>query len=157
MLQVRQLAVLHQVLDDLEIVRGLEGGRQDQRAALDLVHRIFELGAAVRRVHVHQHQSRFRSCELRERPFRGVGRPDTDPVATLEPQGQQAGGQLVDPPPQLAPAPAHVLVADHQRLAVAMGLDGPVEESADRFADQLLLRDAMIVRDFRGSLSFGHE
>ena len=47
-------------------------------------------------------------------------------------------------------------MAHHQRLAVAMGLDGAVEEGADRLADQLLGRDAMVVRDFGSSVSNRH-
>ena len=150
-LEVRQLLVLHQVVDDLEIVRGLERRRQDQRLALDLVHRIVELGPAVGRVDVDQHQARLGGGELGQRPFRGVGRPDADAVAALQAQCHQAGGQLVDPAGQLAPAPAHVLVAHHQRLAVAEGLDLAVEEGADGLADQLPVRDAVVVRDFGGS------
>src|ERR1044071_4018534 len=64
--------------------------------------------------------------------------------------------RTVAPPPQLAPRPAHVLMTHHQRLAVAMGLDGAVEEGADRLADQLLGRNAMVVRDFGGILSNRH-
>ncbi len=88
-LQVRQLLRLHEILDDLEIVRGLERGRQDQRFALDLVHRVFEFGAPVGRIDVDQHEPRLGGRELRQGPFRRVGRPDADPVAALQPQRQK--------------------------------------------------------------------
>ena len=91
-------------VDDLEIVRGLERRRQDQRLALDLVHRVLELGAPVGRVDVDQDQARLGGGELGQRPFGAVGRPDADAIAALQPQRQQAGGEIVDPPPQLAPA-----------------------------------------------------
>jgi hypothetical protein len=154
--QMRQLAVLHQAGHDLEIVRGLERRRQDQRLALDLVHRVLELGAPVGRVDVDQHEARLRRGELCERPLGGIWRPDADPVAALQPQGHQPGGQIVDPAAKLAPAPAYLLVAHDQRLAVAMALDLAVEEHADRLADQLPVRDAVVVGDFWGSLSIGH-
>ena len=72
-LEVRQLLGLHQVVDDLEIVRGLERRRQDQRLALDLVHRVLELGAPVGRVDVDQHQPRLGGGELGQRPFGVLG------------------------------------------------------------------------------------
>ena len=68
-LEMRQLARLHQVRRDLEIVRGLERRRQDQRLALDLVHGVLELGAPVGRVDVDQHQPRLGGGELRQGPF----------------------------------------------------------------------------------------
>ena len=146
-LEMRQLVRLHEIVDDLEVVRGLERRRQDQRLALDLVHRVLELGAPVGRVDVDQHQPRLGGGELGQGPFRAVGRPDADPVAALQPQRHQAGREIVDAAAELAPAPAHVLVAHHQRLAVAVGLDRAVEEGADGLADQLLVGDAVVVGD----------
>ena len=143
-------------VDDLEIVRGLERGRQDQCLAPDLVHRVLELAPPVGRVDVDQHQPRLGGSELRQGPFRGVGRPDADPVAALQAQGHQAGGEIVDPPAELAPRPAHVLVLHHQRLALAVLLDLAVEKGADRGADQLLGRDAVVIRDLGGCVSIGH-
>jgi hypothetical protein len=61
--------------------------------------------------------------ELGQRPFGRVGRPDADPVAALQAERHQAGSEIVDPAAELAPAPADVLMAHHQRLAVAVGLD----------------------------------
>ena len=67
------------------------------------------------------------------------------------------GWWIVDPAREFAPAPAHVLVPDHQRLAVAEGIYLAVEEGADGLPDQLPVRDAMVIRDLRGGLSIGHE
>ena len=143
--EMRQPARLHEIVGDLQVVRGLERRRQDQRLALDLVHRVLELGAAVGRVDVDQDQPCLGRRELGQGPFRAVGRPDADPVAALQPQRQQAGREIVDAAAELAPAPADVLVAHHQRFAVAVGLDGAVEEGADGLADQLLGRNAVVV------------
>src|SRR5262249_34238846 len=63
------------------------------------------------------------------------------------PQRQQAGREIVDPAAELAPAPAYVLIAHHQRLALAIGLDGAIEERADGLADQLLGRHAVVIGD----------
>ena len=153
-LEMGQLARLHQVGGDLEVVRGLERRRQHQRLALDLVHRVFELGAAVGRVDVDQHQPRLGGGELGQGPFRAVGRPHADAVAGLQPERQQAGREIVDAAAELAPAPAHVLLAHHQRLAVAPGLDRAVEEGADGLAQELLVGNAVIVRN-RGDLGHG--
>ena len=103
-LEMRQLARLHQIVGDLEVVRGLERRRQDQRLALDLVHRVFELGAPVGRVDVDQHQPRLGGGELRQGPFGMVGRPDADAIAALQPERQQAGREIVDPAAEFAPA-----------------------------------------------------
>ena len=72
-LEMRQLARLHQVRGDLEVVRGFERRRQDQRLALDLVHGVLELGAPVGRVDVDQHQPRLGGGELRQGPFERLG------------------------------------------------------------------------------------
>ena len=156
MLQVRKLGRLHKVLDDLEIVRSLERRRQDQRLALDLVHRVLELGPPIGGIDVDQHQSGLGGGELGQDPFRVVGRPDADPIAAFEAQRQQAGRKIVDPPPELAPAPAHLLVPHHQRFALAVGLDRAVEEGADRLADQLLVGNTVVVGDPGGDLGRAH-
>ena len=83
-----------------EIVAGLEAGGGDQGAAADLVQRVLQLVGAVGRVDVDQDQAGLGGGELRHHPLGVVGRPDADPVAGLEAQRQQAGGEGVD----LAPA-----------------------------------------------------
>jgi len=133
-LEMGQLARLHEIVGDFEVVRGFQRRRQDQRLALDLVHRVLELGAAVGRVDVDQHQPRLGGGELGQGPFRAVGRPDADPIAALQAERQKTGREIVDAAAELAPAPAHVLLAHHQRLAVAPGLDRAVEEGADGLA-----------------------
>ena len=79
-----------------EIVAGLEAGGGDQGAAADLVQRVFQLVGAVGRVDVDQDQAGLGGGELGHHPFGVVGRPDADPVAGLEAQRQQAGGEGVD-------------------------------------------------------------
>ena len=46
----------------------------------------------------------------------------------------ELGRRVDDLAAELTPAPAHVLLAHHQRLAVAPGLDRAVEEGADGLA-----------------------
>ena len=61
-----------------EIVTGLEPHRRHQRRAFDLVQGIFEFGQAIGRVDIDQHQAGLGRGELGDRPFRTIGRPDTD-------------------------------------------------------------------------------
>ena len=98
-----------QRLDHAEIVGGLEADGADQRAAADLVERIFQLGEAVGRVDVDQHQADARGGKLRQQPLPAVRRPDADAVALLQAERQQAGRQRVDRLGEFVPRKALVL------------------------------------------------
>ena len=125
-----------QRVDHADIVAGLERCRGDQRAAADLVQRVFQLRQPVGRVDVHQDQPGLRGGELRDHPFGIVRRPDADALARLQPQRDQSGGERIDLLAELAPAPADALLARDQPRPVAPARNGPVEMTADRFADQ---------------------
>ena len=122
----------------LDVAARLEGFGGDQRAALDLVQRVFELRQAIGGVDVDQDQPGLRRGELRHRPFAVVGRPDTDAVARLQAERKQACGERVDLLRERAVAPAHVLMRHHQRLVVGEARGGPVELRADGEAEQRL-------------------
>ena len=79
-----------------QVVAALEGRRQDQRAAPHLVERVFEFGATVSRVDVHQRQPGLGGGELGQRPFGVVLRPDADAITRREAQSHQAAGQRID-------------------------------------------------------------
>jgi hypothetical protein len=78
----------------------------------------------------------FDGGELADDPFGVVWRPDPDPLAGFEAERDQAGGKIVDPPLQFAPAPAQPLMADDERVALGMLLGCAVEIGADSLADQ---------------------
>jgi hypothetical protein len=71
---------------------------------------------------------------LGDHPFGIVRRPHTDAVAAFEPERQKAGGEAVDPFPQLTICPADLLVPDDQSITLGEPLDDPVEIDADRIA-----------------------
>ena len=87
------------------------------------------------------------SCD--QQPLGVVLRPDADALAGFEPEAQQRDGQVVGAPLQLAIGPAHVLVPDDQRFALAEALDDPVEAGAQRFAEQRLRAAAVHVARIR--------
>ena len=125
-----------EVGDHLEVVAGLERRRQHQRTAADLVERVFEFGAAIGGVDIHQNQAGLGGGELGQRPLHVVLRPDADALARRQAEAHQPAGERVDAALQLRVGEAHVLVAHHQRLALGMAGAGLVEEAADGLADQ---------------------
>ena len=137
----------HHVLHDGQVIAGLEAGRQDQRAALHLVKHVFEFRTPVGGVDVDHDQTGFRRGELGQYPFGTVLRPDADPVARLQAQLQQAGGQAVHALLEFGVGPAHVLVRHDQGIVLAVAGGDAVQVSAYRFADQRRLVGAMYITD----------
>jgi hypothetical protein len=84
-----------QVGQHRQVVAALEGRRQDQRPAADLVEGVFEFAAAIGRVDVDQHQPGLGGGELGQRPFVVVLRPEPDPLAGRQAQAAQAAGQRI--------------------------------------------------------------
>ena len=78
-----------QRVDHADVVAGLERGRGDERAAADLVERVFQLGQPIGRVDVDQHEAGLGGGELGDDPLGIVGRPDADAVARLEPSASR--------------------------------------------------------------------
>ena len=135
----------HYVLHDGQVIAGLEAGRQDQRAALHLVEHVFEFRTPVGGVDVDHDQAGFRRGELGQHPFGAILRPDADPVARLQAQLQQAGGQTVHALLEFQIRPAHVLVRHDQGIVLAIAGGDGVQVSAYRFADQRCLVGAMYI------------
>jgi hypothetical protein len=73
---------------------------------------------------------------LPDHPLEAIGRPDADPLARLYPQGQQAAGAAGGGIVELAVGEAHPLGAHHQRLLIAMALDGVAQIGADGLAQE---------------------
>ena len=115
------------VVDHADIVAGLERRRGDQRAAADLVQRVFQLRQPVCGVDVHQDQPGLGGGELGHHPFGIVRRPDADALARLQSERDQSGGERIDLLAQLAIAPADALLAGDQRRPVAPARNGSVE------------------------------
>ncbi|MNN09057.1 hypothetical protein D3C81_1219290 [compost metagenome] len=139
--------VRHHVLHDGQIIAGLEAGRQDQRAALHLVEYVFEFRAPVGGVDVDHDQAGFRRSKLGQYPFGAILRPDTDPVARLQAQFQQAGGQTAHALLEFKIRPAHVLVRHDQGVVLAIAGGDAVQISTDGFADQRRLVGAVYITD----------
>ena len=146
---MRQLG--REIAQHADIVAGLEPRGGDQRGAARFVERVFELGEAVGRVDVDEDEPGLGGGELGDDPFGIVGRPDADPLAGLEAERDEAGGEGVDLALQLAIVPADVLMADDQRVALGKTLDDAVEMHADRLADQRNVAGAMNVARLRHS------
>ena len=135
------------VVQHLEIVRGLEGRRQHDGAATDLVDRIFEFGATIGGIDVDEHEAGLGGRMLRQQPFDIVLRPDGDTVALLESQPHQRAGDGVDAASQLGIGQAVVLMARDQGLARRMFRAGGVEIGADRLLDQRNVGCALVVAE----------
>ena len=121
-----------------EVLGCLVGDGGDQRLAAHLVQRVLGLAQPIGRVDVDQDQARLGGGELGQRPLRAVGRPDADPIARLQSQRQQAGGQGLDPGLHLHIGPADLLMPRDQRQDVRMRRAGRIERSPDCLAQQRL-------------------
>ena len=138
-----------------DIVAGLERGRGDERGAADLVQREFEFAQPIGGIDGDQDQPGLGGGELRQRPFRPVGRPDADPRAALEAEREKARGQRVDPLGEFLPGPAHAVARRNQRLAIAPAPGGEIEAAPDGVAQQRRIGDAAnIAIGFFGQVLF---
>ena len=130
------------LVDHRRVVAGLERAGGDQHPAAGLAQRVLELARAVGRVDVDEDDPGLRGGELGQHPLGAVGRPDADAVALLEAGAEQPARERVDLLVELGVREPDVLVADHERLAVAEARDRALEVLADRLADQRLVGDA---------------
>ncbi len=85
-----------QSLEHFVIVGCLEGTGTDQPLATGLLEHIFQFGAAIRRVDVDQNHADLRAGELADAPLGAVGRPDTEPVPSLQTQRHKGPGMHLD-------------------------------------------------------------
>ena len=132
----RRVKLREQIPQHVDIVAALERGRYDEGATADAVERELELGAPIRGVDVDQDQSGSGGRELRDDPLGVIRRPHTDAFTRLETETDQARGEALDVPVQLAIAPTHALVRDHQRVTVGDPLHRFVENGTHREAEQ---------------------
>ena len=135
------------LVDHRHVVGRLEVGRRHQAAAPGLLQRVAHLVGAVGRIDVDEDHADARRRVLHEHPLRAVRRPDPDPVAALEAARHERPGELVDAVVELGVGPTHVLVADHQRLAVGVPLGGRVEVVADRALEERYVGRSDCVRE----------
>src|SRR5574337_62687 len=128
-----------------QVVAGLEARHRHQRAAADLVQRVFELRGAVRRVDVDQDQAGLRGRELHQHPLHVVVRPDADPLARRESALEQRAGEPGRLGRERSVAVAPLLVRAHQRVAFRLARSHRVEEVADRLLDQRHVGRAAVI------------
>ena len=126
-----------------DVVGALERGGGDEGLAPDAGERVLHLVPPVGGVDVDEHDPRPRRRELGHDPLRVVRRPDAEPVALLEPEGHEAGGERVGPGPQLPVRPADALVAHDEGLPIGRLLGDPVERLPDRLAEERLYGGAV--------------
>ncbi len=112
-----------QGLQHLQITRSLERLRRDDRLAADLVKRVFQLGQSIGRIDIDQYQAKAGRGELCHRPFKAIGRPDTDTVASAQAESVKACGHGIHGVGELLPAPADALFAENDRGTPTMMLN----------------------------------
>jgi hypothetical protein len=91
---------------------------------------------AIGRVDVDEDRADLRGGELDDGPLCAVRRPDPDPVALLDAGRDEAAGEHVHVPLELAPGPAGALGDVDQRLAVGEAGHRRVEVVPDRLLDE---------------------
>src|SRR5277367_874280 len=96
----------------------------------------------------------FGRGELGQRPFRPIERPDADAFAALQPERQQAGGEIADAGSQLLPGPGDAMTGRYQRRPLRPTRGGFVELLPDRRAQQRLRADAADIAECRWSHPF---
>jgi hypothetical protein len=106
----------------------------------------------VNRVDIDRNRADLGRRELRQAPLIAVGRPDADPVAGADPQGQQSHGESLDFAQVLGIGPAYALVRHGQRLAPGETRGGVIEVIADRDVEQGRRVGASEVTGLRTSL-----
>ena len=127
------------------VIGCFEPVRRDQCPALDLVQRVFQFPGAVARIDVHQDQPRLGGGVLRQHPLDPVGRPEPDPVARFQAQGDQAGGETIGLATESGEGQAGALIADHDGLLVRPTFGGLIQGAAKRVIEERNRRRAMEV------------
>ena len=117
---------------ELRVVGRAEATSEQQQPQSRLIERVLELPGFVGRVDVDQDGPDAGRGMLHHDPLVAVGRPDADPIALGDPPRQQRLGQGRGVVPQLAIGRSISLRADHQRVAVAVLLDGAPQRGPDR-------------------------
>jgi hypothetical protein len=124
------------------VVARLEPIRRDQRTAFDLVERVLEFRQTIGRIDVDQNQSRLGAGILGQDPLDPVRRPDANPLARPQAQGDQAGGETVNFTAEISESQADALIADDDRFLVRPAFRSIVEGLTDRLIEQRRRRGA---------------
>ncbi|SPV19911.1 Uncharacterised protein [Burkholderia cepacia] len=119
-------------LQHLDVRGRLEALGGDHGFTADLVQRVFEFREPVGRIDVDEHRADPRGRELREQPFAAVRRPDADAIALHDAERGQPGRQHVDLVRELAPGPAHLLLAEHDGRTIGKAAGRVEQEPPDR-------------------------
>src|SRR5579859_830570 len=125
--------------DHAQIVRSLQPLSADEQPGARLIEHELEFPGAVSRVDVDQDRADLGRRVLGDRPFRAVRRPDTYPVALLDPHFQQPERQRIDVSGEFRigpPSPGLRVRPVDERLAVAELGHGSVEVAPDRVPEQ---------------------
>ena len=120
-----------QALQHLQVFGTFELLGGDDGTAARKIERVFQLGHAVGRVDVDQHQPGARRGKLRHQPLGAVGRPDAYAVAHAQAQGNKARRQRIDLGLELLPAPAHALLAKDHGRPISKTLHRRLQKLAD--------------------------
>ena len=124
------------LVEHVQVVGLAEARRQDQGRHPGLAQGIGQLRGPVGGVDVDQHGPDLGGGVLEDDPLGVVRRPDPDPLATLDPQPQQAPGHLLDGRMELGVGQAHTLVHADQRVVVGDPGRRPVQVLPDGLTQQ---------------------
>ena len=113
------------LFDHVGVVGLAEASRVNDDSAARLVERVFQLVHAVRRIDIHEDRPDLGGRVLNDDPLVAVGRPDTNSVALVDAQSHEAPRAFLDLLPELGVCRLVILMPNHERLARAVGLDGP--------------------------------
>ena len=111
--------------------------------------RIFEFMQPIGGIDGDEDEPGFGRGELGQRPFRPVERPDADAFAPLQPEREQAGGEIAHAGPQLLPGPSDAMTGRYQRRPLGPTCRGARQRLPDRHAQQRFRADAADIAERR--------
>ncbi len=123
-------------VDHADIVGRLEFLSADERLHADLVERVFDFGETIGRVDIDLDHADAGGSELDKGPLRAVGGPDSDAIADLEAEREQARCDAINLEGELFVGPADALMGGNEGFLLGP-LPCRAEESfADRVFEQ---------------------
>src|SRR6516164_737478 len=122
--------------DHCDIVARLESGSGYQHATSHRAQDVLQLAQAIGRIDVDKNQPGLRRRELRDRPFRAVRGPDSDPIARLQAESQKPRGKRIGTGFEFRIGPANLLVRNDQRFARPISCAHFVQKCPDGLSDQ---------------------
>ena len=137
----RALVVQHR-----HVVGRVEPACRDQDRDAGGRHRVAELVATVRRVHVDEDRADLRRGVLRDRPLDAVRTPDPHAIARRDPYGEERAGRPFDLGMQLRVGESEPLMQGDDRLGIGARRGRAVELRPDRPTEQWAIRRPRHVR-----------